>query len=68
MELAIEELEWSLRGSDRSIEHEWIDVQRYQRRIEDDKRGLTEALERYTKAVNRKESLRLALEVLRAAS
>lgn len=63
--LAIEELEWSLRGMDSQIENCWSDVQRAQKYAEDSQKHLTDRLERYTQAVNRKEGIRYALTVLR---
>lgn len=63
--LAIEELEWGLKSAEGSIAFEWANVQRAQEYVENDQKRLTEALESYTVAVNRKEGLRYALTVLR---
>lgn len=67
MELAIEELEWSLQGSDEYIKRCWEDVQRCQRYASDYHAKLIKAYEDHKKALERKESFRKALEVLRAA-
>lgn len=65
MQIIIEDLEWQLGGADGYIETCEKNVEARRTRLMDEEKYLAIAVEELAKAINRKEELQQALEVLR---
>lgn len=67
MDSVIQELEWSLEGSDKVIKRCWEDVERATQSLIYAEERVRKTTEEYVRAVAFKDEARQALEILRAA-
>lgn len=67
MDTVIQELEWSLEGSDKEIKRRWEDVEQATKSLIYSEERVKKATEEYARAVAYKDEARQALEILRAA-